>query len=158
MRLHPSLIAFLLLANQTPAQELGTGSPLERRIRLDDIEGRWWLLDREGNPFFAHGVTHLSNPAHGLDVNRIAAACKDLGFNSYGYGCPPALRQDMPYLEGRNLVPISTYRGDGSFGFIDIFDPAEQAQLANQIEEMCLKNRGNSQLIGYCWTDLALGR
>ena len=155
MRLHPSLIAFLLLANQTPAQELGTGSPLERRIRLDDIEGRWWLLDREGNPFFAHGVTHLSNPAHGLDVNRIAAACKDLGFNSYGYGCPPALRQDMPYLEGRNLVPISTYRGDGSFGFIDIFDPAEQAQLANQIEEMCLKNRGNSQLIGYCWTDLA---
>ncbi|MEM9701082.1 MAG: hypothetical protein AAF907_01405 [Planctomycetota bacterium] len=59
----------------------------------------------------------------------------------------------MPYIEGRNYVPISTYLGR-SFRFIDIFDPAEQRRLAQQVKQRCLENRDNPNLIGYCWTDL----
>ena len=60
----------------------------------------------------------------------------------------------MPYLEGRNLVPISTYRNDGSFRFIDIFDPEAAAETDMQIKQACHQNRDNPNLIGYCWTDL----
>ena len=126
----------------------------QSNIQIAKIEGRFWLVGPDGRPFFAHGVTHLSNPAHGLDVAKIGQACKEFGFNAYGYGCPRPLKKDLPYLEGRNLVPISTYRNDGSFRFVDIFDPEEQRQLAAQIERLCNENRDNPNLIGYCWTDL----
>jgi hypothetical protein len=89
-----------------------------------------------------------------VDYTDISKACKDLGFNAYGYGCPGELKNDMPYLEGKNFVPISTYRNDGSFRFIDIFDPKEQQQLEMQIKQVCEQNRNNTNLIGYCWTDL----
>ena len=61
----------------------------------------------------------------------------------------------MPYVEGRNYVPISTYRGKGgSFRFIDIFDPREQQKLTAQVKQTCLQNRDDPNLIGYYWTDL----
>ena len=125
-------------------------------IRLKQIDGRHWLISPEGKPFFAHGVTHINNKAHGVDVKKIGEACKSLGFNSYGYGCPEALKADMPYIEGRNaLVPMSLYRSDGTFSYVDIFDPKEQAKIEKQIKNMCFLNQKNPNLIGYCWTDLA---
>ena len=124
-------------------------------ISIQEIEGRSWLISPHGKPFFAHGVTHLNNPIHRVPHAELGKACRDLGFNAYGYGCPESLKNDMPYIEGRNLVPISTYRSDGSFKYIDIFDPKEQQKLARQVEYTCKKNRGNTLLIGYCWTDLA---
>jgi acetyl esterase/lipase len=126
----------------------------QSNIRLTEIDDRSWLIDPRGKPFFAHGITHVGNPSHQVDDNEVSKACKDLGFNAYGYGCPRLLKNDMPYLEGRNLVPISTYRNDGSFRFIDIFDPKQQQQLEMQIRQACNQNRDNPNLIGYCWTDL----
>jgi hypothetical protein len=121
---------------------------------LKEIQGRTWLIDSQGRPFFAHGVTHLGGN-HGEDVTAVGKACKELGFNAYGYGCPKALKQDLPYLEGRQFVPMSLYRvTDGSFGYVDIFDPEVQARLENEIKKLCLANRENPNLIGYCWTDL----
>lgn len=123
-------------------------------IRLQEIDGRTWLIDPSGQPFFAHGVTHMDGHA-GEDVTAMGEACKNLGFNAYGYGCAHELKSDMPYLEGRNLLPISTYRvNNGSFTYIDIFDPSEQAGLEAQVRRMCMSNRDNPNLIGYCWTDL----
>ncbi|GAB6165970.1 hypothetical protein JCM19992_19700 [Thermostilla marina] len=123
-------------------------------IHIEEIGGRSWLVDSEGRPFFAHGVTHLGH-GHAENVFHIAAACKRLGFNAYGYGCPDVLKNDLPYLEGRNFLPISIYRvSDGSFHYVDIFDPAVQQQLTAQVRLMCLANRDNKNLIGYCWTDL----
>jgi hypothetical protein len=50
---------------------------------------------------------------------------------------------------------MSHYRvSDGSFGYIDVFDPLEQARLEQKTRELCLSNRENTNLIGYCWTDL----
>lgn len=129
-------------------------TPPSKNIRIAEIGGRSWLIGPDGNPFFAHGVTHLGGK-HGEEIGAIARACKDLGFNAYGYGCPPALKADLPYLEGRQLVPMSTYRTtDGSFGYVDVFDPEVEAKLERAIKNLCMANRKNPNLIGYCWTDL----
>lgn len=64
---------------------------------LTKIKGRDWLLTPEGKPFFAHGITHARNLAK-LDFKKFSEACKDIGFNAYGYGCPQQLREDMPLI------------------------------------------------------------
>lgn len=144
----PTLIVFLLAASQSPAADG------QSTIRLREIDGRTWLIGPDDCPFFAHGVTHLKSQ-HGEDVMAVGQACKELGFNAYGYGCPNELKTNLPYLEGRQFVPMSLYQTtDGSFGYVDIFDPKMQAKLEQDIRNVCLANRGNPNLIGYCWTDL----
>ncbi|MGC6424968.1 MAG: endo-1,4-beta-xylanase [Lentimonas sp.] len=143
-----ALALFITSSSSAIAQERSA-------IRLAEINGRTWLINPEGNPFFAHGITHMSNQKLSKDYKAVSKACKDLGFNAYGYGCPTELKSDMPYLDGRNYVPISVYRSKGgSFRFIDIFDPREQQKMAEQVRQTCLQNRDNPNLIGYCWTDL----
>ena len=124
-------------------------------IALAEIEGRHWLLDQSGKPFFAHGITHLNTNRANIDFEEIAEACKELGFNSWGYGCPDALRSKMPYIESWNhLVPISTYRGKNGVKFVDVFDPKEQEKLDAGVQANCRRSRANRNVIGYCWTDL----
>ena len=84
----------------------------------------------------------------------VAKACKELGFNAYGYGCPPELTKDMPYVVGRNYISTSTYMR-GKVRFVDIFDPRVQKKLSGQVKQRCLENRDNPNLIGYYWTDLS---
>ena len=146
-------IALVLTAVVANAQD--AAAPKTRSIGLAKIEGRTWLITPEGRPFFAHGITHATNRSLRADYNALSKACKNLGFNAYGYGCPAPLKSDMPYLEGRNYVPISMYRGKGgSFRFIDIFDSRQQQSLTAQVKQCCLQNRDNPNLIGYYWTDL----
>lgn len=124
-------------------------------ISLTEIDGRHWLVNAEGEPFFAHGITHVNTQWAEFDYREFSKACKELGFNAYGYGCPPELRSDMPYVEGWNhLAPISTYRGKNGVRFVDVFDPKEQARLEAGVKAICERNRENPNLIGYCWTDL----
>ena len=126
-------------------------------ITIKETDGRHWLVKPNGELFFAHGITHARNLSAMLDYREFSKACKKVGFNAYGYGCPPELRSDMPYLEGWNhLVPISYYRGDGSHKYVDVFDPKVKARLETGVRAVCLRNRStSSNLIGYCWTDLA---
>ena len=125
-------------------------------IRLTNIDGRDWLVGPDGQPFFAHGITHVSNNRATFDFAGMSAACKRLGFNSYGYGCPVQLKHDMPYVESWNhLVPISYYRGQNGVKFIDVFDPKEQERLDAGVKANCFRSlRHPHNVIGYCWTDL----
>ena len=137
------------------ATSFASAAQEQSAIGLAEIEGRTWLITPEGKPFFAHGITHMTNRSLRTDYSAASRACKNLGFNAYGYGCPNELKSDMPYVEGRNYVPISMYRANGgSFRFIDIFDPQEQQKLTAQVKQSCLQNRDNPNLIGYYWTDL----
>ena len=145
-----ALVLSVVAANAQDAKR-----PSTRSIGLAEIEGRTWLITPEGKPFFAHGITHTTNRSLRTKYNAVSKALKNLGFNAYGYGCPTELKKDMPYVEGRNYVPISTYRGKGgSFRFIDIFDSREQQKLTALVKQTCLQNRDNPNLIGYYWTDL----
>lgn len=127
-----------------------------KAIRLTQIEGRHWLLMPDRQPFFAHGITHAGNNLAKFDYKEFSKACKKVGFNAYGYGCPEPLRKDMPFVESWNhLMPISYYRGTNGVRFLDIFDPKVQAKLENGVKASCFRSRNNPNVIGYCWTDLA---
>ena len=127
-----------------------------KNISLAKIHGRHWLVNAEGRPFFAHGITHVGTVRAKFDFQEFSAACKKVGFNAYGYGCPDELRADMPYLESWNhLVPISMYRGDGTHAYCDIFNPAVQARIERGVKANCAKSKDNPNCIGYAWTDLA---
>ncbi|MEM7783078.1 MAG: beta-agarase [Planctomycetota bacterium] len=142
--------------SNSPSHELDTGKEQKSRfIQLKNMAGRDWLVGPDGRPFFAHGITHVNNKRSPFNFSQFSTACRKLGFNAYGYGCPPILKKDLPYIEGWNhLVPISTYRGDGSFQFVDIFDPKVQEKLVLGVKASCQKGKHNPNLIGYCWTDL----
>ncbi len=138
------------------AESQGNGDENSPIIRLSKIEGRHWLIGADGKPFFAHGITHVGNARSKHDFMDVATACKRLGFNAYGYGCPQELRSDMPYLESWNhLVPISMYRNKATHKFVDIFDATEQARIVAGVKAYCEKSKDNPNCIGYCWTDLA---
>lgn len=124
-------------------------------ISIKEINGRSWLVKPNGQPFFAHGITHASNKDAKINYQKFSVACKSVGFNSYGYGCPEPLRQDMPFIESWNhLVPISYYRGEKGVQFLDIFDLKVQKKLKDGVKAKCLSSRNNPNTIGYCWTDL----
>ena len=127
-----------------------------KNISLGKIDGRHWLFSPDGKPFFAHGITHAGNRGAKLDFQKFSQACKELGFNAYGYGCPQQLRKDMPYVASWNhLVPISYYRGKNGVQFVDVFDPKVQTHLEAGIKAYCRINASTSRnVIGYCWTDL----
>ena len=154
MKFFISFLILILICNCADSSQ--AESPTPKLISLTTIDGRDWLVDSQGNPFFAHGITHASNNSNAFDYTEFSTACKRLGFNAYGYGCPPQLRGDMPYVESWNhLVPISTYRDTKSFHFIDIFDPEEQKRLKGEVKANCEKSLRNPEnVIGYCWTDL----
>ncbi|MCR9200103.1 MAG: hypothetical protein NXI04_15820 [Planctomycetaceae bacterium] len=142
-------------AGRTPKTPASAGTA-SRNISLTRINGRHWLVNSDGQPFFAHGITHAGNGRAKFDLQQFSAACKDVGFNSYGYGCPDGLRSDMPYLESWNhLVPISMYRGDGTHEYCDIFDTKQQARIERGVKANCEKSKDNPNCIGYAWTDLA---
>lgn len=137
-------------------RELEIDESKPKNITLTKINGRHWLVGTDGKPFFAHGITHSGNGRAKFDLKQFSAACKAVGFNAYGYGCPEPLRSDMPYLEGWNhLVPISMYRGDGSHEYCDIFDPTVQTYIEQGVKANCARNKDNPNCIGYAWTDLA---
>ncbi|MEM6777051.1 MAG: DUF1080 domain-containing protein [Planctomycetota bacterium] len=126
------------------------------RITLAKINDRHWLVDSSGEPFFAHGITHVNTNRASFDFETLSDACKRIGFNAYGYGCPDQLRPDMPYIESWNhLVPISYYRGKNNIGYLDVFDPKVQAKLDAGVKANCARSlRHANNVIGFCWTDL----
>ena len=137
-------------------RELEVDESKPKNVSISKINGRHWLVNSDGKPFFAHGITHVSNNRAKFDFTKMSAACRRLGFNAYGYGCPPQLRHDMPYLESWNhLVPISYYRGRNGVKFVDIFDPDVHAKLEAGIKYNCSRSKQSPHnVIGYCWTDL----
>jgi len=128
-----------------------------KRITIKKIDGRPWLIDTAGQPFFAHGITHINNKSHQVDPMEIGNAMKELGFNAYGYGTPPILKNDMPYVDGFNhIVRMSSYRRLRSFKYVDVFDPNEQKRMDSEMKKFCNRNKNNPNLIGYFWTDLGV--
>jgi hypothetical protein len=124
-------------------------------ISIKEIAGKSWLVKPDGQPFFAHGITHVRNIDANLNFRKFSQMCKEAGFNAYGYGCPEPLRQDMPFIDSWNhLVPISYYRGKNGVQFLDVFDPKVQKKLEFGVKAKCLSSRDNPNTIGYCWTDL----
>ena len=152
----PSCPAPWVIQAKTAEPEKGNGPPTSA-LRKSKVG----IFTPEGKPFFAHGITHARNLAN-LDFKKFSEACKDIGFNAYGYGCPQQLREDMPYLASWNhLVPISYYRGKNGVQFLDVFDPKVESRLEAGVKAYCgltRRHRATSSAIaGRIWL-LALGK
>ena len=151
------LLAVLLGLNQAGQEKSGPQKEFQR-VRLATIDGRYWLVGPNGKPFFGHGITHVSTrrAEPPINMSKFSRLCKELGFNAYGYGCPPQLKSDMPYVESwSHLVQSAYYRGKEGVKFVDIFDPREQERLDAGVKFNCALGRKTRQnIIGYCWTDL----
>ena len=154
----PILLLAVLLGLNQAGQEKGRPQKEFQRVRLATIDGRYWLVDTNGKPFFGHGITHVSTrrATPPINMSKFSRLCKELGFNAYGYGCPPQLKSDMPYVESwSHLVQSAYYRGKEGVKFVDIFDPREQERLEAGVKLNCALGRKTRQnIIGYCWTDL----
>ena len=57
-----AFICIALVLTVVAANAQDAGPPRTRSIGLAEIEGRTWLITQEGKPFFAHGITHATNP------------------------------------------------------------------------------------------------
>jgi hypothetical protein len=90
-----SFLLFVLFASPTLANKAGF-------ITIKKFEGRSWLIVPDGQPFFAHGISHARNLKTSTDLDKFSKTCKEIGFNSYGYGCAESLRKDMPFIESWN--------------------------------------------------------
>ena len=154
----PILLLAVLLGLNQAGQEKGGPQKEFQRVRLATIDGRYWLVGPNGKPFFGHGITHVSTrrATPPINMSKFSRLCKELGFNAYGYGCPPQLKSDMPYVESwSHLVQSAYYRGKEGVKFVDIFDPREQERLDAGVKFNCALGRKTRQnIIGYCWTDL----
>ena len=72
-----TLSALLALALKGEEKKIATNKEV-KSISLAEIGGRTWLIDSSGKPFFAHGITHLSNNRAKFDLAKISKACKEL--------------------------------------------------------------------------------
>jgi hypothetical protein len=59
MKFFLSFLICILICNCADSSQ--AESPPSKPISLTTIDGRDWLVDSQGNPFFAHGITHASN-------------------------------------------------------------------------------------------------
>ena len=68
----PILTLSALLALALTGEEKKPGADkVAKSISLAEIDGRTWLVDSSGKPFFAHGITHVSNNRAKFDIAKI---------------------------------------------------------------------------------------
>jgi len=136
-------------------------------------EGRWWLVDPEGNAFLSIGVNKVfSRPgaARGTAPGtyrwppgmaygprkawaRFAAArLRRWGFNTIGAGSARiAWRQEMPFTAMLDLSrQVELPEGQT---FPDVFDPAYESAAAEQARRLCGLLARDRWLIGYFTDD-----
>ncbi len=130
-------------------------------FRLQQNNGRFWLVTPEGHPFFNLGINHLNagwNNEQRADVElakKLIHQFKSWHFNTAGYGASPPMMQHTPFVSFLNLVPTSRFLRDKA-SFPDVFDSEFQRALQTQIERQCRNVRDNPRLLGYMWTDTPL--
>lgn len=141
------------------------------RFHLEELNGRHSLVTPDGHGFFSLGITHtaaisrqgegetdLFNERFGGDWERYSEAVrtnlKGWGYNTIGYDSPHPLRSMMPYLADSYPSQTSAWRPDEDFAFPDVFDSKWKRSALEKIRGMIGAERGNTNLIGYYWTDI----
>lgn len=142
-------------------------------FRASRADGRWWLVDPEGNRFLSVGVNGLQyrpEPAPGAGRNayavsvvgkygrrsRWAAAVvervRQWGFNTVGASSDPATwRQEMPYVVALDLAGAAAVRTEQ--GFPDVFDPSYPRAASQAARRSCRGVTSDRWLLGYFTDD-----
>ncbi len=130
-------------------------------FRLQQHDGRFWLVTPDGHPFFNLGINHLAagldnaQRADGALAAELTQKFKSWHFNTAGYNASPLFARHTPFVSFLNLVPTSRFLRDRA-SFPDVFDAAFQRDLQQRIERHCRDVRDNPRLLGYMWTDIPM--
>jgi hypothetical protein len=168
----------------TPPEPLGTvrfddksivGSPGFFRVGKD-WQGRWWLIDPDGKPFFYKGVTSINRAGlpggrraepgpyaetvdrlYGYQTNGPDAFCtsvydrlRDWGFNALGAWCEERLfDRDLPYTETLEFAHTPHVIKEYGLRLPDVFDPEWEKEIDRICRELCTPRKQSRLLIGY---------
>lgn len=138
--------------------------------RLESVDGLWWLVTPQGEPFLSKGVNHVSfhgdyapdpgyspyeqavKAQYGHKVKWAQAAAERLrgwGFNTIG-----AWSNNVTYEHGLAYTPVlniaARSEGDWQYGvFPDVFAPRFAAAADKITAESCVKRCNDPNLLGY---------
>ena len=176
-----SLLAVLVLTPPCLGQRAGEFDEYRGVIRLEgrktgwfhveQIRARWYFVTPEGHGFFSLGATHavecirldelnLFKTKYGENEERLSdfflAKFKEWGYNSSGYGPLPTMESRVPYVATIwTKGPRSLSAGAKSRN-TDIFDPAVQQRLRENVRRSAARHINNRYCLGYVFMDLPI--
>lgn len=145
-------------------------------FHVERIDGRWWMIDPNGDAYYVVGTDHVNYYAHwceklgyapysrnvqakfGSEERWAASAAERLkawGFNSLGAGCGASVRyRGLAYTEflslGTGFVGVSDIAPREHWtGFPDVFHPRFAAYCEWTARRMCAPLRDDPWLLGY---------
>jgi hypothetical protein len=122
-------------------------------FRIEQFDGRHYLVTPEGNVFRALGINHfpmLKTTAYDSIVENLIS----MGFNSGCYQGPNWMWNRFPYSQGINLVETCSFFSEEKFAFEDVFDTIYMARIESKIKRIVSPQAENDYLIGYFLTDI----
>jgi hypothetical protein len=155
-----------------PARAIAHGSGF---FRTAEVDGRWWLVDPEGKPFFAVGTDHVNYHAHFCEKLGYAPYSRNVqakfgsaeawamsaierlkawGFNELPVGHSPSLRHHgLPHMLFGSLGASFARREwicepDSWTGFPDVFSPHWESHCRITARETIRDSRGDPWCIG----------
>jgi len=148
-------------------------------FRVEEVDGRWWFIDPDGNAFISVGVNHCNSrdlkfpwnkhiyeERYGDDAKFFKDVEKTLrawNFNTVGAfsNYPEYVGSDgMPYI--MNFMPIDVsvisrwqphYMGI-PWRFPDVFSEEWARTVERQVKALCSKHKNDPLLIGYHYVDI----
>ena len=163
-----------------PAYACANPGPLRGKrtgfFHVEQVAGRWWLIDPEGNSFYAVGTDHVNYNAHwceklgyapyhrnvekkfGAEEKWAASATdrlKQWHFNTLGAGCGPSTRhRGLPHTAflslGSGFVATSDIAPRTTWtGFPNVLDPRFEKYCRAQAHRQCRTQRDDPWLLGY---------
>lgn len=145
--------------NVAPAwQRAGSARGREGYFRLaQDADGRWWLADPAGAPFFlrgVHGVRDTGIPPDAALPMDAASRLRSWGFNAVGCGRDPSARDDgLPFLASADLARVVPSLSTSGVRLPDVFDPDWPQRAADRAHEICAAQAENPALVGWITDD-----
>jgi hypothetical protein len=157
-----------LMTGSTATPASAPAVAVSKTWTLAERNGRTCLLRPDGEPFMILGLSHASGAwqAGGGPVSpeerakRLATLkqdLRDLHFNAVGY--VPEVVSEFAYIHNADRLLGSPGNrglllGTNKHLYQDVFDPAFKDRLKKQIQEICAKTAGDTNCIGYWWTDV----
>jgi hypothetical protein len=145
-------------------------------FRVEQIEGRWWLIDPDGRGFFALGTDHANYNVHWCEklgyapysrnvaqkygseeawAAETARRLKSWGFNCVAANHSPSLRhRGLAHMEilglGQGFAGVSDIAPQVHWtGFPNVFHPEFAAYCEKQARLRCEEFKGDPWFIGY---------
>jgi len=149
-------------------------------FRVEEIEGRWWFIDPDGNAFISVGVNHIHSRDLQKPWNRHVyeekygneetffteseKRLKEWNFNTVGpfSRYPEFVGEDgMPYLYNLSPEEFPLARWQSVYGrknrewvIPDVFSDEWKVKVENVLEPLCKQYRDDPLFIGYCYVDI----